>query len=218
MSTNNEETNELLFPIESFSQSLSKSFDVGLDFAEATLDMLIDNDIVRNIPILKTILAGKDIVVSLSQKHEIKKIIMFLGRLNTYGNHPSIAKMQKKILENNKYLRKESELTLIVLEKFIEDKKSIILADLFFLLVDGRLSQCEYEELVFIVNQIHLGDISILKLISNEDKSYVTDIHLSGVNRLVSTGVVFQHIIDANGVCYNHYQLTSIGEKLVSLP
>ena len=52
--------NEFL-PVETFSQSLFIPFDLGEDLLEASIDLAMDNEIIKSIPIVKALVAIKDI-------------------------------------------------------------------------------------------------------------------------------------------------------------
>ncbi len=55
---------ENFLPVESFSKSLAIPFDIGCDILEGTIDLSFDNEIVKSIPILKGLVAVKDISMS----------------------------------------------------------------------------------------------------------------------------------------------------------
>ncbi len=204
-------------PVESFSKSLAIPFDLGYDILENSIDLVIDNEIVKSIPIVKGIVAAKDIVVSVYQRHEIKKLIAFFQKLNNHAEEPEIIKMRKRIFEDADYLRKEAELALVVLEKTIEVEKSHLIANVFYLYVKEELTYSEYTELVLVINQIYMLDTQVLLKVSNGNPKQVENKDLAALNRLEGSGVISQCIIDGNGLCYNHYQMTQTGKNFVKI-
>jgi hypothetical protein len=204
-------------PIEAFSKSLAGIWDSIGEFAENTLDLIIDNPIIKNIPIIKTILAGKDIGVSIYQRHQVIKLLRFFAQLNSYKDNPSIEKMRKKLLEDKNYLRKEAELTLIILDKITEVEKSELIAKSFFLYISGTFSEKNFKESILIIEQIYYIDLSTLAKVSDDNQDGVELEDISALNRLEACGLIRINVIDENEFLYNHYIKTESGNRLIKI-
>lgn len=204
-------------PTQLFSKSLLSTLDCALEFAESTIDAVIDSDAVKSIPILNVIKAGVDVGKSVHQRYEVKKLLLFFQKLNAHRYDDSMLNMKEKLQTDNNYLQKESELALVALERFVDAQKSILLAEVFYFRISENITQAQYEELVYIIGQIHCADIIILKLIKDGNCKQVKNEHRSAINRLVANGIVYQENLDANGTCYNHYKVASIGKMLCNV-
>lgn len=204
-------------PLQSFSLSLARGWDFLEDFAEETLDLLINNPIIKNIPIVKTILAGKDIGVSIYQRHQIQKLLKFFAKLNSYKDDESIAKMRTKLLEDECYLRKEAELTLVILDKITEADKAELIAKAFFLHVKGILNEKNFKESILIIEQIYFIDLSILRKVFCGNPKEIESEDLSALNRLEACGLIYNNVIDENQLLYNHYTATESGKRILQI-
>ena len=204
-------------PVESFSKSLAIPFDLGYDILENSIDLVIDNDIVKSIPIVKSIVATKDIVVSVYHRHEIKKLIAFFQKLNNHIEEPEIIKMRKRILAEKDYLRKEAELALIVLDKTIEAEKAPLIANLFYLYVVEKINFQEYKELSLVINALYFTDLPVLLKVFNGNPKSVEKSDVAALNRLESIGSIRNNTIDEMDLKYNYYEMTPTGKKLVSI-
>lgn len=206
-----------ILPTQLFSKSLLSTLDCVMEFAESTIDTVIDSDAVKSIPILSVIKAGVDVGKSVHQRHELKKLVLFFQKLNSHRFDDSMLNMKEKMLSDKSYLEKESELALIVLEQFVDAQKAILLAEVFYFRISEKITQAQYEELIYIIGQIHCADIIVLKLIKDGNCKQIESEHISAINRLVASGIVYQEILDGNGICYNHYKAASIGKILCNV-
>lgn len=204
-------------PLRSFSLSLASGFDALGDFAESTLDLLIDNPVIKSIPIIKTILAGKEIGVSIYQRYQIKKLLKFFAKLNSYNDDEAIAKMRTKLLEDPCYLRKEAEMTLVILDRITEAEKSELIAKAFYLYVKGVLSESNFKESILIIEQLYFIDLSILKKVFCGNPKEVEEEDLSALNRLEACGLIYNNVIDENQLLYNHYAITESGKRIMQI-
>ncbi len=192
--------NDNILPLQSFSESIAKGIDIAVDFTENNIDELLDNQVLKSIPIIKTILAGTNVVVTINQRHQIKKMLIFMQNLESHKNDSSVIKMKNKILSDPYYLQKETELSLIVLDKIVEAKKAKLLAAAFYLLVSEKITSDEYMEIALIVEQIYYNDLSVLNLISNGNPNSIHKRDIANINRLNATGAIYQNVIDGNGI------------------
>lgn len=196
-----------------FKDSVSSMNDCLSDFSETLVDSLIDNPIVRAIPILKLVTSAYKGAKSFYAYFQQKKLVMFLGTLHSCTDDASLNKMRNKMLNDRNYLFKESELTLAVLEKTTESEKSIILAECFAALIKEEISEEIYFELVLIIDRIFLSDLDVLKKVKDGKNDEVSSLTISSLNRLNAAGLTYLNTF-GGGVAYNHYTLTDIGEKL----
>lgn len=202
-------------PVDAFRNSLAQLGEGIGEHIETLADNYVwDNEIIRDIPILKYLQAGWKIKRNICEKYEMEKIVLFIQELDKCVQNEKILQMKEKILSDPKYLRKESELALIALSRFIDKNKSKLLAKVLGMFACGNVNAEEYEELVYVINQINLSDLVTLKLVVDGVNSLVSDKNLSSLNRLLACGVIMQATINANGIRYNDYEALSIGLKL----
>ncbi len=200
--------------VESFRDSVSQAFDCLVDFSENMIDSFIDDPIVQAIPIVKLGVTAYNGAKSFYNYFQQKKLISFLGKLNSCTDEKNFIKMKEKMLNKPNYLLKESELTLALLDKTIETEKSILLAECFASLIKEEFSEKIYTEVTLIIDQIFLSDLDTIKIVKDGTNDDVKAEEISSLNRLVASGAIRSCVLNGNGVSFSDYELTSIGEYL----
>ena len=140
--------------------------DLSTDFTEAGIDALIQNDVVKEIPVVKTLLAIPKVIKSISNYLFLQKIIRFLYQLNG----TTLKERQDFLASLNTSKREEIISNLIlVLDKHDHLQKSELQGKLFVAYIKGLINYSDYMALTYALNMMDI------KLLSSLVSFYVSE-------------------------------------------
>lgn len=178
---------------DSFEKSLFiDSNDVISDYLELRVDSFISDGILKEIPIVKSIVSVLKIGKNIHDRNLLKQTLTFINEFN--NNNISIEKLNRyreDIENNDKKCEEELGRVLLLLNSYIDKEKSIMLAKLFKAYINIEINWnkfCEYSE---IINRLFIQDFDLLRKIyysQVNDTSNINDIYR--VERLNSLGVI----------------------------
>ncbi len=106
--------------------------DLSKDYAEIGLDSLLDENLLKEIPIIKTLVSIIKTGVAIKERFFIKKFLVFLKEFKTGNTNENTLEQFKNNFEKDEgFKNKITEQILIILEELDSVKKSKILAHLF---------------------------------------------------------------------------------------
>lgn len=108
------------------------SSDIVGDYLELGIDSILENENLKEIPIVKTFLSVGRITKNIRERNLIKNLIIFLNELNS-GNvdKEKLQNHKQQLNQNPKKAEKELGRILIILEQTIDNIKSSILGKLY---------------------------------------------------------------------------------------
>ena len=168
------------------------SNDVISDYLELGVDSFISDGILKEIPIVKSIVSVLKIGKNIHDRNLLKQTLTFINEFN--NNNISIEKLNRyreDIENNDKKCEEELGRVLLLLNSYIDKEKSIMLAKLFKAYINIEINWnkfCEYSE---IINRLFIQDFDLLRKIyysQVNDTSNINDIYR--VERLNSLGVI----------------------------
>lgn len=203
---------------------INYNVDTVVDFSEIGLDSLIDNPLLKEFPLIKTAYGVAKTVFAVREKHMIKKTLTFIKQLNDNGiSNKNYIDYKEKLKNKDKFVFKELEHILIIIDRYVELNKNKILANLYFNYIDGKISWTQFQELSIIVDNIFIGDLDELGHIYQ--KKYITMNEIK--NRVSFRRLKVQNLIEdiesmlrmedgSMGMFYNEndYKITLLGELL----
>ena len=133
-----ENTEELVVSLEN---SLSSDIcDTVGDLAEVGLDAVMDDGILKDIPILSTVVGLYRIGYTIRGRHEIKQLALFVAELNRGCTDESKRKqLLKKLNSDTQKSKQEIEYILVVLDSYLEYEKPEMLAKLYMAYLEQRI-------------------------------------------------------------------------------
>lgn len=176
-----------------FNNSLVIDFsDIVGDYLELGIDSILENENLKEIPIVKTFLSVGRITKNIRERNLIKNLIIFLNELNS-GNvdKEKLRNHKQQLNQNPKKAEKELGRILIILEQTIDNIKSSILGKLYKSYINQEIEWDLFVEFSEITNRIYINDLNILLLIYNNqlsDTSSRSDLYR--IERLNSLGVI----------------------------
>lgn len=150
--------------VSSVTNVLSQATDWLIDLGENWIDTQLDDGLLKEIPIIKALTLGKNVIRTVTECHEIRQISQFLLMIDTECTDEARRKRYVKVLnENAKQFEKELEYVTIAVTNYHESEKPQMLGRLYLKRLDGGLSWEEFAEYASMLNQLIPGDAEILK-------------------------------------------------------
>ena len=191
--------------VDDFEKSLfNSSKDVISDYLEIGIDSLMNEGILKEIPIVNTIVGVLKIGKNVHDRNLLKQTLTFINEFN--NNKISRDKLEQyKITIESNPKRSEEELgrILLLLNNFIDKEKSIMLAKIFKAYIEKIINWNEFCEYSEIINRLFIQDINLLNMIYDGKVSDTTnrgDIYR--VERLNSLGII--------GISFKSTRITTI--------
>lgn len=182
--------NELL---SSFSQTIfENSADIGIDFLEIALDELTENETIKEIPVVGTIVKLGKTAIAINDRRLIKKMLIFIQEVNS-GNIPEekLVEHCEKLKNNPKKKQKELEYVIAILDKQIEYEESKLFAKLYIAYLKQDITWEIFNCFSDLLDRLVLYDLDVLLEIYNiysyDEKD---DPDVAQMSRLNSLGLV----------------------------
>ncbi len=144
--------------------------DTLTDYLEVGIDSFIEDGILKDIPIIKSITAGLKLAKNIHDRNLLKQLLSFIGELNNGTISEEQLNEYKSTIENNsKKCEEELGKVLLYLNSFIDKEKSFMLAKLFKQYIKQEINWNEFCEFAEIINRLFIQDLQILKRIKDRD-------------------------------------------------
>ena len=174
-----------------FADSLAEeSISCISEYAEIGLDAVMEDGILKDIPIVSTAVALYKIGSSIKERHNLKKLLVFLNELNNgILDEPKRKEYQQKFRSNEKFRNQEIEYLLVLIDRYISYDKPQMLAKLYLAYLEGIIIWEELTMYAEVVDRFLLLDCGTL--ISGDGKTIVhRNIGGESVLRLVALGLM----------------------------
>jgi hypothetical protein len=182
------------------------------DYAELAIDGIMDDGVLKDFPLVASIIGFIKFGNSINQYLATKKIYKFLFQLNSIP----LAKRVKKIEEINassKYQSSVGEMIFELLEKIESDLKPEIAGKLMKAVIEEEIDYNTYLRLTHIIKGIFYQDLIYLKHNSNQDTMLG-----EALDSLVFSGLVNVNLIGTyENVLSGSQKNTNGGNKLTEL-
>ena len=124
-----------------FADSLAEeSISCISEYAEIGLDAVMEDGILKDIPIVSTAIAIYKIGSSIKERHNLKKLLVFLNELNNgILDEQKRKEYQQKFQNNEKFRNQEIEYLLVLIDRYINYDKPQMLAKLYLAYLDGTI-------------------------------------------------------------------------------
>ena len=183
------------------------------EYAEIGLDAVMEDGILKDIPIVSTAIAIYKIGGSIKERHNLKKLLVFLNELNNgILDEQKRKEYQQKFRSNEKFRNQEIEYLLVLIDRYISYDKPKFLAKLYVSYLDKKIMWDEFIMYATAIDQLFAVDIDILCTVDFETIKQDNE-HIDSVLRLLSVGIVSQNV----GTTAEHNESTgalSINDKM----
>ncbi len=147
----------------------ANEIEFGLDIAEFTIDQLLDDNILKDIPWVGWIFKAKSTYSSLSDRILLSKIVRFLFTLQKIKADDR-SKFVNEIQNDPEKKKKVGSKLLVLIDKIDDFHKADILACVFDHYITGDITYLEFTRLAQAIEQTHIEDI--YSLISSKGPNY----------------------------------------------
>ena len=160
------------------------------DLAEVGLDAIMEDGILKDIPIVSTAIALYKIGSSIKERHNLKKLLMFINEINKgVADEGKRKEYQQKFQSNEKFRNQEIEYLLVLIDRYTSYDKPQMLAKLYLAYLEGIVIWEELTMYAEVVDRFLLLDCSTL--ISGEGTTTVhRNIGGESVLRLEALGLM----------------------------
>lgn len=185
--------------------------DITIDLAETLTDSVLEDSIIKDVPILGTIIGLTRSVVNLRDRLFLKKIIYFLTNLNSI---PQAKRhdMVSKIESSDDYKIKVGEKLLYIIDKCEDHKSAERSGKLFSAFLDGAITYSDFLRGASIIDKIFSEDLDLFLKENIEDLQKVeslSDDPLSDFqHRLVNAGLFSSSINPVSVEDQNDWKMT----------
>jgi hypothetical protein len=167
--------------------------DITIDLVEKVLDNNIGNDVIKEIPILKSLVSARDIYNSYTDRIFIKKamnVLLELGDTNWKERIELTSDLEDK--DSN-----GSEKILMAIDNLQTIEKCKIFGRLCKLKAIGEIDLPEFKRLTKLIQDAYINDLELLpvfsKRLKKEKKFYEgNDIYMEEFYPLMSLGLIYQ--------------------------
>lgn len=141
---------------------VSNNFDNTLDYAEIGLDAFVTDDVLKEIPIVKTVVGVVKSGLKVKEIFFAKKILTFLKEFHS-GSLPKdkFNKFQSEFTSDEKYRAKVMEQIMIFSDTFLQIEKSKVLANLFAAHLNEAYGWDDFINLSLCLNQMNMYGVTL---------------------------------------------------------
>lgn len=203
---------------------INYNLDTAIDISELGIDSLLDESLLKEIPIIKTVYGLTKTGFAIREKHMLKKTLTFINQLNSDGlSSKEYNDYKEKLKNKDKSLFKELEYVLIIIDRYVELNKNAILANLYFNYIDKKINWSQFQELSIILDNIFIEDLDELEIIYQKREITMNDINNKVKFRRLKTQNLVEDIetmlrMPDGGIRHffdeNDYQITNLGDIL----
>ncbi|MCZ4374346.1 MULTISPECIES: hypothetical protein [Vibrio] len=185
---------------------------LAIDLGEVGIDAILEGGVLRDIPILSSIVGGINVIGSVRDALFTKKLISFLSELSDVSVEQRRS-MIESIDNSNDYKIKVGEKLIYIIEKAEDHYTSKIIAIFFSEFLVGEITYNQFLKISRIIDSMFIGDFLEFASESSEPIDFDSD------NTFINTGLVdvyFEPVVVKDGDNYDDYDkyVTSGGASL----
>lgn len=185
-----------------FESIMDNALDCLTDAAELGLDAITEDETIKSIPIVSTVVSVLKIGKSIQERFTLKKFAAFLEEIrNGTFDKEKREKYYRKFQDNKRERNKELEYLLILIDRYLSTDKAIMLAKLYLAFLDDTIMWQELASYAEIIDRILPIDYGVL--VSDTQRTITIRNNVADqVLRLVSLGLFCE---DSNGSPFVEY-------------
>lgn len=163
---------------------------LGIDFMEIGLDALIDNEVVKDIPIVKSLFAVGKTAIAIRNRHLLKKTLVFIQEMKSGKLNQTKFEDYKQRLTNDKFKEQEIERVIIILDRFIDNIRAKYLAKIYVGYINSNINWDEFCDFSEIIDKLLISDFVSLQKSYSKQKFYENDEIFDSHKRFESYGLM----------------------------
>jgi hypothetical protein len=186
--------------------------DIGLDLVEIRLDQILDDDLLKDLPIVGSIVKIFKGTLDVRERIFIAKIAKFLFRLNDVPLK-NRDRFRSKVSSDPKLKRRVGDALILILERLDDLDKPDIVAKCFSAYLSNRITFSEFRRLAVAIDMAFIDDLK--NLLRRGDKNP------EDLSFLSRTGLVDFKAAGIEGTWNNlgtiKYSLSSLGQLFTDI-
>jgi len=142
--------------IKSMNQSIfEKSYPIDNEILHLNFDELVKSKVIDVIPVLRTINALYKGVLGIRDRFFMRKVVLFINQYNSGVSTSEVQKFVSDVLSDKKFRERVNEKILILLDRFDDELKAKILAELMKNWIKNNIDWNTFERLAYSVDRSH---------------------------------------------------------------
>jgi hypothetical protein len=139
-----------------FDEILNPTLDLSVDYSEIYLDDFIENEALRELPIIKSVVGVIKGGITINQFWFAKKLLTFIREFNQKTIDPeNLQKFRSRISSDAKFGKKAAERLMVFIDRNIEITQTIITSNLFAAYVNGKMSFEQFNNIVATLDNLN---------------------------------------------------------------
>ncbi len=152
---------------------ISNNFDNSLNYAEIGLDTFVTDDVLKEIPIVKTVVGVVKSGLKIKEVFFTKKILTFLKEFHSGKLPPKkIKKFQVEFNSKIKYREKVLQEIMVLNDNFIQIEKSKIFANLLLAHLNEKYNWDYFTNLSYCLSQLNMFGVPLFDDMSKFNKPF----------------------------------------------
>lgn len=186
---------------------VTKSIDLGVDYSEIAFDAFLEDGVLKEIPIVKSVVAFYNIGNSVIDRHKTKKILTFFKEFHSQQiNDEKLDAFKEKFNEDRNYRERVVDTIILLNERFLDTVKSKVLANLVIAHIEGNISWKELTDIAVVLDDIHPKGFDFLEQMAQEKFWANHKRDAEGEALMMSCGIGHRH--------GSSFSITEMGQKL----
>ncbi len=190
-----------------------KLLEVVLESAEVVADALIDNEIVKSIPVVGTavkLVAGR---ADLRDRIFVSKVQRFIEQAESTSQQDRM-KFRKQILSDDDQMRRIGEAVLLVLDKLSDLRKADLLGMFYACFLGGHLDGAQFRRLAAAIDTAFIDDLE--SFLEHGDDELLSQ--QWRMEQLVSSGLTTPSAVKIRSAAGKlFYEPSTRGRKMIEL-
>lgn len=169
----------------------SPTYEIVAEYAEIGIDALLDNEVLKGIPVVSTLSSICKIGYNLHERNLIKQTLAFITEFNSGSiSQEKLNEHREKLEANPKEAEKELGRVLIILGNQVEQIQSQVLGSFYAAYVKGAISWGKFCELSEANRRMFMSDYAVLSEAAHDKGIDLKGRELYQVDRLISLGLL----------------------------
>jgi len=167
--------------------------EASLENIEAVADLVIDNDILRSIPVVGTLLKVIRGTADIRDRLFAAKLLTFLKSIGAVSASAK-EKIRERVAESPEEARKVGETLVLLLDRLADIDKTEIIAKVFLAYAYGYIKSGDFQRVAHAIDQAILSDLQILLTSYSHDtgkrppssEPFMQALYPSGLTKMVA--------------------------------
>lgn len=148
---------------------INVGFDLSIDYAEVAIDALLQEGLLNEIPLVKTIVAFSKMGIAIKDLHFSRKVLTFLREFHNGSiDGERLESFRRRIEEDFTYRGKVTNHILILLDRIISEYKAKIIAKLFRSYVNSQYDWDTFVDLSISIDSMLIRDFKVIHRLYSE--------------------------------------------------